>query len=441
MAIKDEQLDAEQAPQAQETLGVSAPAADAQASEPAQPAQAAQKAHRGRLAAVIGAIVVVAAIAGGVFAGFASGAIAPVGAAAKYGLLGYIEESDVTSYIETYKSQMGYGDASDEDWATFLAAYNMTPERLRASTIDQLMTDSIVKEKCNELGITVSDDEVAQAVDYYKGLYGNGSDDIWEQTLTQYGQTEEGFKESQRLSLLKQKLAENQVAQPTPTDDEVKSTIASYIDNANANETSLTLKHSYCFKKSKSSSEGSLAERDEVQKIRDELVKVGASEESFASVVSLYSDDDELKEKAGANGWNADTSGYGEEYLKALDATGEGGVSSVFADDDAYYFIWVSETYTLPAKSSKAADIDLSAMPEALHQYFADVAAYAQWQQLAQEYLANLTSDVSCVYFEMPQDVPYNVDMSLAQASGDDASGGAAGDGTDDGAVDGDDGQ
>lgn len=414
-------------PVADEQDGVEAAAA----STDPKTGEAPRKKSRWKKIGVVAVVVIIVAIAAGTFAAFATGKLYPNGAAAKYGLFSYVEESEVTDYIENYKTQMGYGDASDEDWATFLAAYNLTPERLRASTIDQLVTDKIAEKKCSDLGIAVSDDELNQAVDYYKNLYAYGNDDTWQQTLSQYGQTEEGFRESQRLSILKQKLAENQVPQPTPSDDEVKSTIASYIDNANANDTSLTLKHSYCFKKKKSSSEGSLDELNEVQKIRDELVKVGATEESFASVVSLYSDDeDELKQKAGANGWNADTTGYGEAYIKALDNTGKGGVSSVFADDDYYYFIWVSDTYTLPKKSAKATDIDLSKMPDALHQYFSDVAAYAQWQQDSQEYLANLTSDINVVFFAMPSDVPYNVDMSLAQTSSDDpASGSSSSDG------------
>lgn len=393
-----------------------------------------KKNHRKKVGAI--AVVVIAlVIVAGTFAAFATGTLCPNGAAAKYDLFSYVEESEVTDYIENYKAQMGYGNASDEDWATFLAAYNLTPERLRISTVDQLVTDKITEKKCSELGITVSDDELSQAVDYYKNLYAYGNDDTWQQTLSQYGQTEEGFRESQRLSILKQKLAENQVPQPTPSDDEVKNTIASYIDNANANETSLTLKHSYCFKKKKSSSEGSLDELNEVQKIRDELVKVGATEESFASVVSLYSDDeDELKQKAGANGWNADTSGYGEAYVKALESTDKGGVSSVFSDDEYYYFIWISDTYTLPKKSAKATDVDLNKMPDALHQYFSDVTAYAQWQQDSQEYLANLTSDVNIACFAMPADVPYNVDMSLAQNASDNSADDADGaDGNSDG--------
>lgn len=386
-------------------------------------ATAHKKTRRRKRVGIAVVIVIAVAIIAGAVTGFVTGRLYPNGAAAKYDLFSYVEESEVTDYIEDYKTQMGYGDASDEGWATFLAAYNLTPERLRASTIDQLVTDKIAEKKCSELNITVSDDELNQAVDYYKNLYAYGDDEAWAKTLSQFGQTEEGFRDSQRLSILKQKLAENQVAQPTPSDDEVKDTIASYIDNANSSGTSLTLKHSYCFKKKKSSSEGSLDERNEVQKIRDGLVKVGASEESFASVVDLYSDDeDELKQKAGANGWNANTAGYGEEYVKALDSTGKGGVSSVFADDDYYYFIWVSDTYTLPKKSSKASDIDLSKMPDALHQYFSGVAAYAQWQQKSQEYLANLTSSANVVYFAMPADVPYNVDMSLAQGLLDDAS-------------------
>ena len=379
------------------------------------------KSRKPLIAGICAAVVVV--IAAAIFAAFAIGVLAPPNAAAKYGFFEYITEEECTEYIEIYREQMGYGDGTtDADWATFLAAYNMTPERLRASTIDQLLTDKLVEQKCADLGITVTDDELDTLVENYKNYYASGSDSIWQQTLEAYGQTEEGFRANMKLSLLKEKLTEDQVETPEPTDDEVKAVIANYIDSAVSNEQSLTLKHSYCFKKSKSSSEGSLEEREEVEKIRQGLLDVGASEESFASIIDLYCDDEDLKETSGANGWNADTTGYSDEYIKALDTVGEGGVSSVFADDDCYFFVWVSQTYTLPKKSSKADKIDLDAMPEALHQYFADTAAYSLWQTDAQTYLANITTDIDVIYYDMPADVSYNVDMSLAQTSGEDDS-------------------
>ncbi|MGN0038672.1 MAG: SurA N-terminal domain-containing protein [Coriobacteriales bacterium] len=375
-----------------------------------------QRPGRRRALKVLAAAVIVILLAAAAVLGslFYKGALAPGDAAAKYGTFEYVTETEVTEYITTYKEQMGYGDATDEEWATFLAAYNMTPERLRASTIDQLVTDKLVEKKCRELGLGVEDSELQDALSYYKGLYASGSDEIWEETLGAYGQTDEGFMEMIELNILKEKLCESQVETPEPTDEQVREVIATYIDTAVSNERPLTLKHSYCFKKAKSSSEGSLEEREEVQKIRDGLVDVGTSQESFASIIDLYCDDDELRNTGGANGWDADATVYSDEYVKALGTVGEGGVSSVFADDDCYFFIWVSATYTLPKKSSKAAELDLSAMPESLLQYFEDTAAYTLWSADSQEYLASLSSQVSVIYYDMPADVPYNVDMSLA---------------------------
>ncbi|MDO4502893.1 MAG: SurA N-terminal domain-containing protein [Coriobacteriia bacterium] len=371
---------------------------------------------RRKKAAAVVAVALVAVVCAAVAGAFAMGVLAPPDAAAKYGDFEYVTEPEVTEYIQTYKEQMGYGKASDEEWATFLAAYNMTPERLRASTIDQLVTDKLVKKRCDELGIAVTDEEVDQYEQSYKDAYASGSDKIWAQNMAQYGQTEEGFRAGARLTLQKQKLCEAEVKTPEVTDDQVKQTIATCIDARIASEQSLTLKHTYCFRKSKSSKAGSLKEREEVQKIRDGLLAVGPSEESFASIVELYSDDAALKERAGSNGWNVDVSTYSQEYVSALEKLGDGDVSPVLADDDGYYFLWVSHTYALPKDSDKAAKINLDKMPEALRSYFRDCAAYEQWQNASKEYLATITSGVNVIYYDMPADVPYNVDMGLAKA-------------------------
>lgn len=390
---------------------------DAEANEDAS-AEPEQKKRlgRGKIAAICVVALVVVAVA--VFAGFATGVMKPGDAAAKYNLISYITETETTEYIEIYKEQMGYGEGTDDkDWATFLAAYNMTPERLRASTIDQLLTDKIVQERCDSLGISVSDEELNQAIEYYKAMYASGSDEIWKQTLDQVSQTEEGFAKNLKLTMLKQKLVEDQVPNPEPTDEQVVTAVQMFIASAIANDQSLTLKHTYCFKKSKSSSDGSMTEREDVEKIRQSLIKAGLTKENFAAVVSEHCDDENLKANSGANGWNADTSGYSEEYLKTLSSLGDGELSSVFADDSAYYFIWVSDTYKLPKNRDKFTADDLEKMPSSLHDYFSDYAAYTLWQTSSQQYLATITEGVDLQIFEMPADVPYNVDMSLANNS------------------------
>lgn len=367
---------------------------------------------RGRVRRWVIGIVAVVAIAACGYAGYAIwvGDIAPSDAAAKYSGFNYLPENEVTDYIGVYREQMGLAQSSDEDWATFLAAYNLTPARLRYSTIRQLLTDKLVQMRADELGIQVTDSEIDATLDTLKGTMALGSDEVWQETLAARGQTEEGVRDVYRQAILKRQLLSQDVAMPEPSDEQVKE----YMKTFDSTLASPTVKHTYCFKWTGVDENTGLDVITMVQNARNELVKNGLSEDAFAAVVEEYSNDEELKGKSGANGWNADTSAYSEEYLSRLEGLGEGEISDVFKDGDAYEFIWVNMTYDLPTDSDAIDSLDLSMMPSSLEQYLRDSEAYELWEDECDEYLSNMLENAGVVYYPMPADVPYNVDMSLA---------------------------
>ena len=374
------------------------------------------------------AILVVVLVAMGVWA-YAKGIIYPMNAAAKYGAFDYLDESEVTEYIMTYKQQMGYGEADDDEWAEFLAMYNLTPDRLRFSTITQILSDKTVKKRCDEMGIQATDAEVDAAVQQLKSVYGIGGEETWSATLALYGQTEEGLEDAYRLQILKEKLCDAKVPTPTPTDDEVRDYISDFAaarlsdemaeavsaeaaaQVAKTSEGSL-LSHSYCFAIKVSGDEAHLTDYNQVDLVRQEFMEMGTDEESFVTVLALYSNDEELIEGNGAMGWNVDGAGFSETYERMLATVAEGGVSSVFTDGDRVCFIWVDQTYTVPYAQDELDSLDLDAMPKSLREYFTDCTAYGLWKQKSQEYLADLVANMDVTVYPMPADVPYNVDMS-----------------------------
>ena len=391
-----------------------------------------------RICALAAAVVVVALVGTGVWA-YAAGVITPANAAAKYGLFDYLDESEVTDYIMTYKEQMGYGDATDDEWATFLATYNLTPDRLRLSTIAQILADKAVEKRCAELGITASDDEVEAVINTLKSSLGlSGDDETWSATLELYGQSEEGLRETYRLELLKQKLCTEEVEVPTPTDDEVRSYIASFAASRLATETAeaasseeaeeivetstgTLVKHSYCFTFKTSGDEISLDESRQVELVRQEFIESGLDVENFLTLLALYSNDEEAIEANGSMGWDADSSEYSEQYALMLETVEVGGLSSVFTDGDSACFIWVDQGYTVPYDESELEALDLDAMPASLYEYFSDCEAYVLWQEASDEYLNDLVASLDVTIYEMPSDAPYNVDMSAYLVSDDDS--------------------
>ena len=372
------------------------------------------------VALVVAAILVIAAAA--ITWAFAIGALAPAGAAARYGMFKYIQEQDVTDYIETYKTQMGYGEATDDEWAQFLAAYNLTPERLRLTTLNELLTEAAIQEKCNALGITVSEEEIDASVETLKQSLAFNDDTIFQNTLEQYGQTMAGLRESYRKQLLQTKLCSQEVTTPEPSDDEVRSYITNVAQSYMSDEEQETgtpnysidweIKESYCFAMNVSGSEPSLQDTNQVEAIRQQFMASDMTYQSFKGILELYCNDEDVKSNNGSMGWNVDTSSYSEAYIKELNNTAAGSVSNVFNDNGMVCFIWVDQSYTLPRTNEGLSNLDLSSMPSSLHQYFSDCVGYSLWKTASTEYLSNLVKAYDVMLYPMPSDVPYNTDMS-----------------------------
>ena len=371
-----------------------------------------KKRSRRKKAIIISAIVVVLIIAAVVFFLFWRGALAPAGAAAKYDTLSYISEQDVTDYIETYKSNMGYGEASDEEWASYLDSCSLTPETLRSVTIKQLVVDQEAIKRAKSLRIDVSDDEVQASVDALKESIAFNDDDTWASTLELYGTTEDDVFYTYYLQMVKDRLCEQEVPMPTPTDDEVLEYTKNYCTVLTSDET--TTKHTYCFKISQDT-DGTLTNSTIANEVHDALSEPGALDvESFATAVSMYSDDDDLVAKTGANGWDADSTGYSETYLSYIEQTEVGEMSEIFNDEDGTYcFIYVDTSYTFPSDTEAIEALTLDEIPDSLLEYLRDSCAYAAWTDDCTTYIQSLVDDANLIIFGMPSGLPYDVDMSL----------------------------
>lgn len=359
---------------------------------------------------VAAVIVVVAALGGFAWYSVCNGDIAPSDAAAKYSGMNYLPEQEVTDYIGTYREQMGLAESTDEDWATFLAAYNLTPQRLRYTTINQILKDKLVDMKADELGVSASDEEINATIDVMKDTMGLGSDEVLEQTMAAHGQTREGLREMYRKAIVERLVLSSEVETPEPTDEQVKDYMKAY-------DSSLedpALKHTYCFRLVGLDEDGSREIISSVIELRNRFAEGDKTPESFASMVKEHGNDDVLVENEGANGWSADSSGYSEAYVNALSTLELGDVSDVFVDGDAYAFIWVNDAYALPTDTGEIDALDLNLMPESLLNYLKDSTAYELWQEAGQAYLDQLLEEAGVVYYPMPADVAYNVDMELA---------------------------
>ncbi len=369
------------------------------------------KRHRRRKIIVAAVLALLVLLAAAVCFLIYKGALAPWNAAAKYGLVSYIDEDDVTAYIETYRTQMGFDpdETDDASWATMLSQYNLTPSILRTATISQLIYDDLVRQQCQKLGLTVSDAEIDEVVDAAKEAYAFADDETWIETLALYGQTEEGYRETVELELLRQKLYASEVEMPTATDEET----VSYISTVAGSLDDSTIKHTYYFTLSYTE-DTEYSIYGQVEEIRDSFADGTRSMENFVTTLVSYSDNDDLIDAGGSNGWNIDTSEYSTTYQQVIDEMGEDDVSAVFEDDGNYCFVWVDTVFTFPADEDELAELGEEDLPESLWAYFQDYAAYQLWSGNCETYLAELYEAAGVIIFEMPSGLSYDVDMSLA---------------------------
>ncbi len=149
-----------------------------------------------------------------------------------------IPEESITNEIQAYRSAHDLTD--DEAWAEYLHSHGETPESFREQYIDDYVVKDLVKQKCEELGITVDEGEIDDYVDSMRDYYGCESDDDWTAFLADQGMTEQDYRNNVENTFLSTRLRE-QLAEDDETaanDNDKKSEIYdTWKENAKENAT------------------------------------------------------------------------------------------------------------------------------------------------------------------------------------------------------------
>lgn len=348
----------------------------------------------GLIAAIACAIVAV------VFAALYFTAQVPNDAAAKLNDE-YINESEVSSYISQYRS--GYSLTDDTAFAQALASQNMTVSSLRINAINQLATTRLINERAAELGVTPSDDDVQKQLDQAKSSLALNDDSTWQQTLQQYGTTEDQLREQYRTNLAQQAVCEKDVPRREATNSEA-------LTMAKSNLAGNEQRHYYrivfsgddqtkqaqaCAKKiAKASSNGRL------------------SLAAFKKIAAQYPN-----ENNGAYQWTLelDSSSDLAQTLSSLDKGTVSDPESV-SEDNAVEIFYCDTTYTFP-NSKKIDALKISDVPSSLWKAIKEKAADSLWNSDCSAYIAKLLADAKITYYPIPDDAAYNVDVADASSA------------------------
>lgn len=315
-----------------------------------------------------------------------------------------ITEDTITKQIMSYRTSAGY--TEDADWAKFLVDQGMTPESYRENMIRSVASDYLVDSAIREYDITVSDDEVDKEFERAAESYG-GIDKMME-ILNQVGYTEDAYKDSLRSSMQTTKLREKVAGVEKPTDQEVVDYINENLDTYNDARRSENLLIKV---DAKASDEDKQAAKDKAQEILD---KINAGEISFEDAVKEYSDDTASAKDGGDVGYDKLTS-FVTEYQDALSALQKGQVSGIVETTYGYHIIKCTDVFKVDGAVKSIDEV-----PAKIKDYVVNTIVSSAETEAYDAWLKEYTDKADIKINEMPADVPYNVDLKLAEQAKDD---------------------
>lgn len=312
-----------------------------------------------------------------------------------------IKEDTVTEQIMSLR-QSSY--ESDEDWATYLSQQGLTPESYRENVIDSIARQYLLTQAEKEYDITVSQDDLDEAWDEAVENYG-GDEDTFVDMITQFGFTKETYQENTKSSLAQEKLREKVASVEDPTDDQIVSYINENLDTYNdARRSSHIL-----FKVADDATDEESAEVE--AKAQEVLDKLNAGEVEFADAAKEYSEDSSADD-GGDVGWDKLTT-FVTEYQDALSALSTGQMSGLVKTTYGYHIILCTDQFNVESVSS--ADEISEAIRDAISSKIKTEEESAKYSTWLNDYIDKADIKIN----EMPEDAPYNVDMSKAKADED----------------------
>lgn len=312
-----------------------------------------------------------------------------------------IKEDTVTEQIMSLR-QSSY--ESDEDWATYLSQQGLTPESYRENVIDSIARQYLLTQAEKEYDITVSQDDLDEAWDEAVENYG-GDEDTFVDMITQFGFTKETYQENTKSSLAQEKLREKVASVEDPTDDQIVSYINENLDTYNdARRSSHIL-----FKVADDATDEESAEVE--AKAQEVLDKLNAGEVEFADAAKEYSEDSSA-DRGGDVGWDKLTT-FVTEYQDALSALSTGQMSGLVKTTYGYHIILCTDQFNVESVSS--ADEIPEAIRDAISSKIKTEEESAKYSTWLNDYIDKADIKIN----EMPEDAPYNVDMSKAKADED----------------------
>lgn len=321
-----------------------------------------------------------------------------------------IAEDTVTNYIQGVREQLGAAD--EESWGTWLSQNEYTPASVRDEVFNSYAQRELIKEGVEEKGITVESSEVDEQIAKVKQNF--DTDEKWQSALDQAGMTEESYRAE-----IEQKLKENKLY----------ASFASNEDPSDADMLQYAQMYATAYDGAKRSSH-ILFNSDDEATAQEVLNKINSGELDFVEAVKEYSTDEAATAQDGDIGWNT-SSGLDSNYKAALGELEKDQISGLVTTDYGIHIIKCTDVYTAPEEVTS-----LDQIPEDWISNIASSLKSTKQKEAYSQWLEEATEAADIKINDMPQGLPYDVDMSKYPApSTDEGTDGTTDGGTDDAAA------
>lgn len=304
-----------------------------------------------------------------------------------------IEEDTITKYIQDFRTSSEL--TTDQDWANWMNENSLDPETVRSQVIDYYTEVELKKQACDEKGITVDESQVNEQIDTMKANY--ASDEEWQTALSSAGITEEQYRESIEDGL---------------RDEALMNTIAG--DSATAEDSQvLEMLNTYytMFDGAKRSSHILFSSDDEAT-AQQVLDQINAGTLDFAEAAKQYSTDTASAENGGDVGWDAINT-FVESYTTALDGLSKGQVSGLVTSDYGIHIIMCTDEFSCDGTATS-----LDAYPSEFVDYISNIVKSQNQSTAYNDWFTSYKEQADIQINDMPEDVPYNLDMTQYESAG-----------------------
>lgn len=322
-----------------------------------------------------------------------------------------IEEDTITKYIQDFRTSSDL--TSDQDWANWMNENSLDPSTVRSQVIDYYTEVELKKQACDEKGITVDESQVDEQLETMKSNY--SSDEEWQNALSSAGISEDQYRESIEEGLRDEALMDNVAGDSATADDsqvlEMLNTYYTMFDGA------------------KRSSHILFASDDEAT-AQQVLDQINAGTLDFAEAAKQYSTDTASAENGGDVGWDA-TNTFVEAYTTALDGLSKGQVSGLVTSDYGIHIIKCTDEFSCDGTATS-----LDAYPSEFVDYISNIVKSQNQSTAYNDWFTSYKEQADIQINDMPEDVPYNLDMTQYE-SDEGTDDGASTEGTTDGSAEG----